>query len=202
VSSLLHLLVPPLCAICADACDADEDACAVCLTELAASPGRSFAVPGANAGWAATAYQGAGRRLVTQLKFARRLRLARVAAHAIAEEMPEPPRSAAVVPVPADPLRMRLRGFDPTGVIAGELGTITGLPLSRCLVRSHGRRQVGRSRAERIATEPGVRVAPPVPPAAILVDDVVTTGATLAACGRALETGGCEEVLAVAFARA
>jgi predicted amidophosphoribosyltransferase len=154
------------------------------------------------AGWAATAYEGTGRRLVVQLKFARRLRLARVAANAIADGMPRPPRSAAVVPVPPDPLRMRWRGFDPAGVIAGELGKLTGLSLSRCLARSHGRRQVGRSRAERIATEPRVRAIAPVPRAAVLLDDVVTTGTTLAACGLALRAGGCEEVLALAFARA
>jgi predicted amidophosphoribosyltransferase len=154
------------------------------------------------AGWAATAYEGTGRRLVVQLKFARRLRLARVAADAIADGMPRPPRSAAVVPVPPDPWRMRWRGFDPAGVIAGELGKLTGLSLSRCLVRGHGRRQVGRSRAERIATEPRVRAIAPVPRAAVVLDDVVTTGTTLAACGLALRAGGCEEVLALAFARA
>ena len=41
----------------------------------------------------------------------------------------------------------------------------------------------------------------PVPARAVLVDDVVTTGATLAACAAALRAAGCEEVTALVFAR-
>jgi predicted amidophosphoribosyltransferase len=46
-----------------------------------------------------------------------------------------------------------------------------------------------------------VRAASAVPSTAVLVDDVVTTGATLAACAAALRAAGSREVTALVFAR-
>jgi predicted amidophosphoribosyltransferase len=102
--------------------------------------------------------------------------------------------------VPADPLRRAWRGFDPAELFATELHSRLGLPHSRCLRRRHGARQVGRSRGERLMSAPRVRVVGPAPQRAVLVDDVVTTGATLAASARALRAGGTSHVNALAFA--
>jgi predicted amidophosphoribosyltransferase len=201
--ALASLLAPPLCSLCREPCGAEEVVCSTCSREIAASRGGGLlAVDGADAAWAATAYEGAGRRLVAELKFGGKAGLARQAARAIVRAVPMPSPAAEVVPVPADPIRLRMRGIDPAHAIAVELGRELGLPLRICLARRHGRRQVGRSREQRLEGGPEVRLGCEPPVQAVLVDDVITTGTTLAAAAAALREGGCAEILAVAFARA
>lgn len=198
---LLSLLAPPLCAVCGDGCGTDQLLCGRCARELAASQGGPLTVPGVDAAWAATAYDGAPRQLVAALKFGRRLALAEIAAEAIAATAPEDWPDAPLVPVPADPLRRRLRGFDSAHEIAIALGRRLGRLALPSLERTHSRRQVGQPRAERLVG-PAVRATAEVPRTAVLVDDVITTGSTLAACAVALRAAGSQEILALAFARA
>ena len=101
----------------------------------------------------------------------------------------------------ASPARLRLRGFDPAAELALALGRLTGTPPSFCLRRQGLGRQVGRGRRERLARPPSIRPLDDAPAAAVLVDDVITTGATMAACARGLEKGGCTSVAGVTFAR-
>ena len=197
----MQLIAPPLCGVCGEPCGSLEPACGRCLGALAAAPAVPVAVAGVDRAWAATAYEGTARRLVTSLKFGGRLALAGVAAQAIAAAVGGDALCGALVPVAPDPLRHRLRGFDPAEAITRALAREVQLPLRACLARSHGPRQVGRSRSGRLAG-PAVRAAIAPPPEAVLVDDVITTGATLSACARALREAGSQRVLAVAFARA
>jgi predicted amidophosphoribosyltransferase len=108
------------------------------------------------------------------------------------------------VPVPLHPDRRRRRGFNQAEAIATALGDRCGLQVSDCLRRAGpGRRQVGRDRGARLSGPAGtiaVRTRAS-PPRAILVDDVVTTGATLGACARALRAAGTVEVGAIVVAR-
>jgi predicted amidophosphoribosyltransferase len=60
---------------------------------------------------------------------------------------------------------------------------------------------VGRRRAERIGHPPEVHARGEVPRSALLVDDVLTTGATLSACARALRSAGAVRIAAVTFTR-
>jgi ComF family protein len=131
-----------------------------------------------------------------------------IAANAPEEVLPRADRTAAsetpaLVPVPLHPTRQRRRGFNQAAILADALARRTGLAVADCLTRSGGGgTQVGRPRSERLAAPPGsIRTESPIPTRAVLVDDVVTTGATLAACARALRAAGAREVRAVTFAR-
>jgi ComF family protein len=197
----IGLLAPPACCVCGSACAPAEVLCAGCRGRLRSSPpGRSALAGVGPLGWAAP-YDGTARRALTALKFAGRVRLAAPLAEAIAAACAELADRRVLVPVPPAVRRLRRRGFDPAALLAAALGGELGLPVSSCLRRRDGRRQVGRTRRERIASPPSVRARRAAPERALLVDDVVTTGATLAACAAALRDAGCESVAAVTFAR-
>jgi predicted amidophosphoribosyltransferase len=196
----LSLLAPPLCCTCGSPAPAGHPLCPACAEALRLAPAQPLLIPGADRAIAAAPYDGVARRLVAALKFRGLLAAAGPMAAAIANAV-ELDEDAAIVPVPPAPRRRRSRGFDPAGEIAKALGELTGRPLLRCLRRGDGVRQVGRPRRERIASPPCVWTGGAAPANAVLVDDVVTTGATLTSCAMALYGAGALAVRAVAFAR-
>lgn len=118
----------------------------------------------------------------------------------------DPPR---LVPVPLAPSRRRRRGFNQARRLARPLGRELGWPVDSALQRRRrGRPQarLGRaSRGENVAGAFAASPAPPgggEPPVAVIVDDVVTTGATAGACAGALRRAGWRPAGVVAFARA
>jgi predicted amidophosphoribosyltransferase len=155
--------------------------------------------------WAPLAHEGPARALVHALKFRGALGVAGVMAAQIAANAPPGLLDGAtLVPVPAPAARRRARGFDHAGRLAAALGERTGRPVAECLRRAGpGPRQVGAPRAQRLAAgRVSVAVRGPVPGVVALVDDVETTGATLAACAAALRAAGARHVVAVTYARA
>jgi predicted amidophosphoribosyltransferase len=160
------------------------------------------------------AYAGAVPALVKGLKERGAVGLARLMAAQIAATAPpglwDVTVATALVPVPADPWRRRRRGVDHAARLARELAPRCGLPVAPVLARraDGGPRQAGLPRERRLRPDSQAvvlrtaRGAPAaVPEAAILVDDVHTTGATLHACALALRESGASEVRAVTYAR-
>jgi predicted amidophosphoribosyltransferase len=198
---IADLIVPTLCAICGHAAEAGEPLCGECDGELARATPLMALVPGVSHAWAAGPHDGITRELIGALKFKRRMPLARTAAEAIAASYPNA-LAGSLIPVPPSPLRHRWRGFDPAAAIATELGKLTQAPVLPLLHREDHKRQVGRRRSERLADPPRITALDPAPPQATLIDDVITTGATIGACAAALREAGCREILAIALARA
>lgn len=200
--ALLGLVAPPLCACCRRPCRPEAALCRRCARRLAAAePLLGSGPPGLDRAWSSAPHEGVARDLVVALKFRRLLPVAEPMAERIRRLAPPHLLSGTVVPVPPSPARRRRRGFDPAGELAAALAARAGLPLAPCLARRDGRRQVGRRRAARLGAPPRVGAVAPVPRSVLLVDDVLTTGATATACARALRAAGAARVVAVTFAR-
>ncbi|MGO0121936.1 ComF family protein [Desulfothermobacter acidiphilus] len=111
-----------------------------------------------------------------------------------------------VVPVPTTLQRRKERGFDQAELLAKELARELGLPLDCCLEKTGSVPQTGLSRAERRRISRSsfrLRSAIRFPGSAVLlVDDVLTTGSSLAAASRVLLAGGAAEVSGVVLAAA
>lgn len=201
-TAIARLLTPPLCAACSAPCDGRAVVCEACDAQLRGRrPLPGGPVPELDDIWSCARHEGVARDLVGALKFGRLTPVAGLLAERIAATAPAATLDGTLVPVPPAPMRLRRRGFDAAAEISLQLSRRTGRPLSECLRRRGSARQVGRPRGERIASPPRVRVSRPPPRRAVLVDDVLTTGATLAACAGALRRGGAEWVSAVTFAR-
>jgi predicted amidophosphoribosyltransferase len=157
--------------------------------------------PGLDRAWSSAPHEDVARGLVAALKFRRLLPVAGLMAERIQWLAPAHMLSGTVVPVPTAPARLRQRGFDPAAEIAAALAERLDTPLDPCLFRRGSSRQVGRRRAERIGHPPQIGARAKAPPSVLLIDDVLTTGATLTACAQALRSSGAKRVVAVTFTR-
>lgn len=201
VRQLLALVVPPRCVACGAACPVSTRLCAVCRAALArAKPLRRRAGRSLDGTFCLCPHEGVGRSLIVALKLRAHLPVAALLAGELCSRAPPGLLCGALVPVPAQPMRARRRGFDPAAELARAIGRQTGLAVVPCLRRADRGRQVGRLRAMRRADPPRIAVSAAVPPEAVLVDDVRTTGATLSACAWALRGAGSVRVAAVTAA--
>jgi ComF family protein len=112
-----------------------------------------------------------------------------------------------VVPVPIRPGKYFRRGYNLPALVALSLGRLAGWPCDLLLLRRTGERrpQAGLPLAARSENVRGafiVRTGAQAPRQVLLVDDVYTSGATVAACARKLKTGGAEHIVVLTVARA
>jgi predicted amidophosphoribosyltransferase len=196
------LVAPPLCAACGRGCRAEAVICTRCSRALAAArPILAGGPQGIDRVWSSASHDGVARSLVTALKFRRLLPVAELMADRVHWLAPALLLGGEVVPVPAAPSRLRRRGFDPAGEFAAALAARLDIPVVPCLARRGSGHQVGRRRAERIARAPRIEPITTAPRSVLLVDDVLTTGATLTACAAALRSAGAKRVVALTFTR-
>lgn len=195
-------VVPPLCATCGHACRPQAVLCARCGRRLAAARPLLGAGPqGLDRVWSSASHEGVPRALIAALKFRHLLPVAELMADRIHWLAPAHMLSGTVVPVPPASARLRRRGFDPAGELAAALAARLEAPLAPRLVRRGAGRQVGRRRSQRLGDPPRIAANGPAPASVLLVDDVLTTGATLSACALALRDAGSTRVVAITFSR-
>ncbi|MBC7132260.1 MAG: ComF family protein [Roseovarius sp.] len=162
-------------------------------------------------GRAALRYEANGRRLVLALKHGDRHDVARPAGKWLARVgKPLLAPGTILAPVPLHPLRLLSRRFNQSALLAQALARETGLILvPDLLIRTRSTpRLKGLDRAARHAALDGAiranprRIAMLRGARLILVDDVMTSGATLSAATQAAHAGGAAEVCILALARA
>jgi len=161
--------------------------------------GRRLAFASARSG---VEYDAAVRALVSAWK-ERGLRGLATLAASVVEEVVPPLSTQLITFVPPDGDRSVKRGHHPAARLARELGDRWGLPVESLLGRTRPLRpQRGLARDERRRNVRGAFRSGEAHGRIVLVDDVYTTGATVATASSALRTAGATRVDVVTFARA
>ena len=153
---------------------------------------------------AGSAYDGVARTLVLGLKLrAMRPYAAPLAALCVRQIHRAGLAAEVVTWVPGRRAENGRRGFDHAAEIARHVAVRTGLPALPLLSRrTETTDQTKLGRAERFTNLTGAFTSRPISSRVVLVDDLITTGATASVCGRALQGAGAASVEVIAACRA
>ncbi|MFM6932985.1 MAG: ComF family protein [Novosphingobium sp.] len=231
IAPIVNLVFPPRCPLCGEGLSEQQGLCTACWSELAipgapccslcqrpfpdGMPDGSVCAPcladppkhdGIAAG---TLYNDASRKLVLAFKHGHRIALAPLLARLMIARLGDIGPDWIVVPVPLHRWRLWRRGFNQAGLLAHEIAQARGAALLVDGLERHrqtpslgGLGRKGRARALSGAIRINSRRAAKVKGAKILlVDDVLTSGATSSACVSVLRRAGAEQVRIACFAR-
>lgn len=207
---LLDLLYPPKCPFCGTLLERGELLCPNCRRELPWLKGAEAErrVELTEGCVSVVRYQGKVRSAVHAYKFRGKCWRCYAFGALVADAVREAGYSADAVTYPSvSRKRLRWRGYDQAELLAREVGKSLGLPVLRTVNKEHRPAQSELTdAAERRANLLGAYTA--VEPkrfrgtTLLLVDDVLTTGATLSECAKTLRLAGAERVFCATLARA
>ncbi len=219
----ISALFPPRCAICRKILSGTGYVCTQCWEKLPRIPqprcricslplASEFSMPecaDCRAGvpyekcFVPFLYSDGIRGAILNMKFRRRPSMFRYFAREIAAEIGDF-RPDFITFVPQSRKAWRERGYNQTELIARELGKLLKVPVKSTLIRAEtGENQVGLSYSARIKNAPKLYSPKDLQLSGtcLIVDDVITTGATMKACCRLLLKMGCSHVFAAAVAK-
>ena len=206
-SALLDFAYPPHCAVCAADIEATALLCGSCWVEIVPRHLHSRVEDGGCTFEKVVAlgpFTGALQQAIYALKFRNQVRLGRALGERMGQCLAEQLAPLdCLLPVPLHPARQRERGFNQSAEIAAGLGAVLGVPVCHGVVRRqrNTRQQAFLSAEERRANIRGAFASVAALPASFrigIVDDVWTTGETMAACAQAV---GSDRLWAVVLAR-
>jgi predicted amidophosphoribosyltransferase len=198
VDDLLDALLPGRCPGCGRLGALVCEACSLQLRRAPSAP------PPPPLDWwtACYAYESVARELVARAKYRNERRFLGVVAHELAGAVSSAPTAVDVVTwAPASAARIRVHGLDHGELLARALARVIASAATPSLRREPGPPQTGLDARTRRLGPPLVALGDFAGARMLVVDDVATTGGTLAAAGRALRAARAESVFAATIAR-
>ena len=210
IDFLVDLLFPPKCPFCRVFLEKGDLICPDCRRELpwlSGTAGESRVEFATNC-VSALRYEGNVRKAVHRYKFSGLRAYCKVFGTLTAQAVGDHGLTADLVSWPSvSRKRRRERGYDQGELLAREVGRALGLPVMRTVDKSHRPEQSGIEeaagrRANVLGAYTAVNRSGFQGKTVLLVDDVVTSGATLAECARVLRTAGAKQVVCATLAKA
>ncbi len=217
IDSLLSIVAPHHCCGCGfegtilcenckyDIISEPFSACVACGVGMVGATGlcKGCHVPYDRA-WCVSVRQDYLKRLISDFKFMNAKAAYEPLADLLHEYLPELPASTRIVPVPTISSHIRQRGYDHTLLISRRLARLRGLPVDTSLQRATNTMQQGAGRRQRTEqAKKAFACSTPLDPDVIylLVDDVVTTGATVKFAAQTLVDAGARAVWVASISR-